>query len=390
MKKRLCILFLSICVACTAAGCGGKGESPSAGSDKDAPSASGPRLVSVSQKEMEDHVEVGEYKGITVENTIQDVTEDDIDQQIDSILSTSAEEAEDPETEIAEGDIANIDYVGKKDGKAFDGGTAQDYDLSIGSGQFIEGFEEGLIGAKKGETRDLELTFPENYNSEELAGQDVVFTVSVNAIKRIPELSEEWVAANTEYDSIDAYRQSIREDIEKTNEETAESVLQNTAWNQVLSDSSVKKYPDEDLKAAKEEYNDSLNSYAEQMGQSLDDFLKSQGLTKESLEEESQQYAEYRLKQNLVLQAIMDKEGFSLEDEESKKTEEQLEKDYGATMEEMNKQYGEASMRETIALSRVLDFIIDNADVETKAGSSDEKEGILTDEDDADENTKGE
>lgn len=379
MKKRLCMLLLSICVALTAAGCGGKGDTSSADAGKD--TASGPRLVSVSQKELKDYVEVGKYKGIAVEQTIQEVTEDDIDLQISSILSTSAEEVEDPETEIAEGDIANIDYVGKKDGEAFDGGTAQDYDLSIGSGQFIEGFEEGLIGAKKGETRDLELTFPENYNSEDLAGQDVIFTVSVNAIKRIPELSEEWVAANTEYDNIEAYRQSVREDLEVNNEQTAGSTAKNTAWNQVLSDSDIKEYPDEDLKAAKKEYIDSLNSYADQMGQSVDDFLKYQGMTKEDLEEESQQYAEYKIKQNLVLQAIMDKEGFSLEDEESKKAEEQMEKDYGMTLEEMNEQYGEASVKETIALSRVMDLIMDNAEIETKAGSSDEKEGVLTDED---------
>lgn len=379
MKRRLCILLLSISVACTTIGCGGSGGSSSASADESA--SSGVRLVSVSQKDLGDYVELGGYKGISVEKTVMDVTEDDIDFQISNILSTSAEEVEDPETKIAEGDIANIDYVGKKDGVAFDGGTAEDYDLSIGSGQFIDGFEDGLIGAKKGETRDLDLTFPEDYTSEELAGQKVVFTVSVNAIKRIPELTAEWVTANTEYDTIDAYRDSVRKDLEESNEETAESSLQNTAWEQVLSDSNIKEYPDEDLKAAKEEYNASLESYAEQMGQSVDDLLKAQGMTKEQIEEESQQYAEYKIKQNLVLQAIMDKEGFSMDDEDSKKTREQMEKDYGMSMDELNEQYGESTVTETVALTRIMDFIIDNAEVETTAYSADDKEGILTDED---------
>lgn len=381
MKRKLCILLLSACVACTTIGCGGDGNGGSSSTSTDKSTSSGSRLVSVSQKDLKDHVELGEYKGITVEKTVMDVTEDDIDFEISNILSTSAEEVEDPETKIAEGDIANIDYVGKKDGVAFDGGTAEDYDLSIGSGQFIEGFEEGLIGAKKGETRDLDLTFPEEYHSEDLAGQKVVFTVSVNAIKRIPELTEEWVTANTEYDTIDAYKESVREDLEKSNEQTAESSLQNTAWEQVLSESEIKEYPDEDLKAAKEEYNDSLNSYAEQMGQSVDDLLKAQGMTKEQIEEESQQYAEYKVKQNLILQAIMDNEGFSMDDEESQKAKEQMEEDYGMSMDELNKQYGESTVTETVALTRIMDFIINNAEVNTTAYSADEKEGILTDED---------
>lgn len=380
MKRKLCILFLSLCVACTAVGCGGKGGASSAKSESAA--SSGARLVSVSEKKMADHVELGEYKGIAVDKSVQEVTEDDIDFQIENTLNMSSEEVEDAEAQLGEGDIANISYVGKKDGEPFEGGTSDDYDLTIGSGQFIEGFEEGLIGAKKGETRDLNLTFPEEYHSEELAGQEVVFTVSVNAIKRVPELTEEWVTSNTESDSIEAYRQSIREELEESNEFTADSSVKNEAWNQVVSDSEIKKYPDEDLKAAAEEYKNSMNTYAEQMGQTVEEFLEAQNITQEELDEESQQYAEYKVKQNLVLQAIMDAEGFSLDDEGSKKTAEQMEKDYGITIEAMNEQYGEASVRESIALSRVMDFIVENAEVSKTAITSDEKDGILTDEDD--------
>lgn len=378
MKRKLCMLVLSLCMACTAVGCGGKGDSSLAKSES---AASGPRLVSVSAKDMADHVELGEYKGITVDKPVQEVTEDDIDYQIESTLSMSSEEVQDAEAQLAEGDIANISYVGKKDGEPFEGGTSDDYDLTIGSGQFIEGFEEGLIGAKKGETRDLNLTFPEDYYSEDLAGQEVVFTVSVNAIKQIPELTEEWVVANTESGSIEAYRQSVREELEESNALTADSSVENEAWNQVVSDSEIKEYPDEDLKAAAAEYKDSMNTYAEQMGQTVEEFLEAQGITEEELDEESQQYAEYKVKQNLVLQAIMDAEGFSLDDEESQKTAEQMEKDYGITIEEMNKQYGEASVQESIALSRVMDFIVENAQINSTAVTSDEKDGILTDED---------
>ena len=186
MKRKLCIALLSLCVAVTAAGCGGKEKSsPSTSSEsenKESAALLEGKILEISDKEIKDYIKLGEYKGITVDKTVQDVTEDDIDMQIESVLSMSAEEVEDAETEVADGDVVVIDFVGKKDGKAFDGGSSEDYELTIGSGQFIDGFEEGLLGAKKGETRDLNLTFPEEYGNEELNGADVVFTVSVNSL----------------------------------------------------------------------------------------------------------------------------------------------------------------------------------------------------------------
>ncbi|MCI9546283.1 MAG: trigger factor [Lachnospiraceae bacterium] len=389
MKRKVCIVLLSLCMAAAATGCGGKEKDSSISSEKSSKGESTAilegRLVSVSDKEIKDYVKLGDYKGITVDKTIQDVTEDDIDMQIDNVLSASAEEVEDAEAKVVEGDIVNIDFVGKKDGKAFDGGTSQDYDLSIGSGQFIDGFEDGLIGAKKGETRDLNLTFPEEYGNEELNGQEVVFTVSVNAIKRIPELTEEWVKNNTESKNIEEYRKSVQKELEESNKLTADSSVKNTAWNQVVEESEIKEYPDEDLKGAIKEYKDSINDYADQMGQSVEEFLKSQNMTQEQIDEESQQYAESKLKQSLTLQAIMDQEGFSLSDEEMKKTADQMVKDYDMTLDELAEQYGEQSVRENVALTRVMDFIVENAEVNTVAGASDGKEGILIDEDSAED-----
>ena len=391
MKRKLCMILLSLCIACTAAGCGGKDAS----SKKQEGQASSPvfegRLVSASEKELAKSVELGEYKGLAVDKTIEDVTDDQVEEQLRNILSTSTVEVEDPEAAAGEGDVVNINYTGTKDGTAFDGGTAEDYDLTLGSGQFIEGFEDGLIGAKKGETKELNLTFPEDYPNSDLSGQDVVFTVTVNAIKRIPELSDEWVKNNSEYDNIEDYKQGIREDLEASNQFSADSATKNEAWNQVLTNSDVKEYPDEDLDSAVKEYNDSINSYAEQMGQSVDEFLKAQNITQEQLDEESQQYAQYKLKQNLIVQAIMDSEGFTLDDEGCQKAASQMEKDYGMTLDDMIEQYGESTVKETIALTRVMDYLIENAEINTIAGSSDGKDGILADEgqtEDESENTE--
>lgn len=394
MKRKLCIALLSLCVAVTAAGCGGKEKSsPSTSSEsenKESAALLEGKILEISDKEIKDYIKLGEYKGITVDKTVQDVTEDDIDMQIESVLSMSAEEVEDAETEVADGDVVVIDFVGKKDGKAFDGGSSEDYELTIGSGQFIDGFEEGLLGAKKGETRDLNLTFPEEYGNEELNGADVVFTVSVNAIKRVPKLTKEWVKNNTDSKTVEEYRESVKNELQESNQETADSSVKNMAWNQVVEDSEVKEYPDEDLKAAIQEYNDSLSSYADQMGQSVEDFLKSQNMTQEQIDEEAQQYAENKIKQGLVLQAIMYEEGFDLSDEEMKKTADQMEKDYEMTLDEMAEQFGEDAVRENVAISRVMDFIVENAEINTIASSSDGKEGILIDEEDAEDEEKTE
>lgn len=389
MKRKLCMLLLSLCIACTAAGCGGKDSSSDKSADKAASPAFEGRLVSTSEKEVAKIVELGEYKGLSVDKTIEDVTDDQVEYQLSIILNSSTVEVEDPEAQAASGDVVNINYKGTQDGVAFDGGTADDYDLTLGSGSFIEGFEDGLIGAKKGETRELNLTFPEDYTDPDLSGQDVVFTVKVNAIKRVPEFSDEWVKNNSEYENTEEYKQGIREDLEASNLFSADSNVKNEAWNQVLTNSNVKEYPDKELDTALEEYNDSIKSYADQMGQSVEEFLKAQNITKKQLEEESKQYAQYKLKQNLVVQAIMDKEGFSLEDEGCQESVAKMEKDYGISLDDMIEQYGENTVKETVALTRVIDYIIENAKVNTVAGSSDGKEGILADEDENEtENTE--
>ena len=387
MKRKLCMILLSLCIACTASGCGGKSPSGKEKETKvESPVFEG-RLVSVSAKELKEIVELGEYKGLTVDETIEDVTDDEVENQLNTILSTSTVEVEDPEAAAGDGDVVNINYMGMKDGEAFEGGTADDYDLTLGSGQFIPGFEDGLIGAKKGETRDLDLTFPEDYGNE-MSGAEVVFHVTVNAIKRVPELTDEWVQSNSTFDNVEDYKENVREELEESNKFSAKSATKNEAWNKVLTASNIKEYPEEDIEAAVKEYNDSVKSYAEQMDQSVGEFLKAQGMTQEELEEAGQQYAEYKIKQNLIVQAIMDEEGFILEGEGCQNAVEQMEQDYGMTVDDMIEQYGEGTVKETVALSRIMDFIVENAEINTIAGSSDGKEGILADEDNGENETE--
>ena len=400
MKKKLCMLVLALCMTASVTACGSKEDTKSSTEAKDEDTkeeskqedsqdnkeensgevTEDTRIVSVAPDEMDQYIKVGEYKGLDVQEDVQEVTDSDIDMQIQTNLSQNLVEVADENAEVKNGDVVNIDYEGKKDGVAFDGGTAEGFDLTIGSGSFIDGFEDGLIGAKKGETRDLNLTFPENYQAEELAGQDVVFTVKVNAIKTTPELTEEWVKENTEYDSVEKYKEGVRKDLEETNRQMAQNTALSNLWTTIMDSCEVVKYPQKDVDKAMKLFEDNLNTYADQQNMKPEEFLESQGMTREQFDEQSKDYAEYTVKQNLVVQAIMDAEKFTLTDEKSEEARKELAANYGVDdISDLVKEFGQETVNQSIALTRVTDFILDNAKVESSIKTDDDKQGFDAD-----------
>ncbi|MDC7291617.1 trigger factor [Blautia schinkii] len=391
MKKKTCLAILAMCIALTATACGNddttKDKAADAGTEQKAddqdkkdskedenkveePKDFGTRLVSVDS--VDKYVTIGEYKGLTLDNTVQEVTDDEVDYQISAALTDKAEEVTDKNGTVQDGDIVTINFVGTKDGVAFEGGTANNYDLTIGAGGFIEGFEEGIIGMKKGETKDLNLTFPEEYQQEDLAGQDVVFKVTLQNFRRAQELSDAWVAKNTEYTTVDDYRAGMRKELEENARASAESNLKYTAWNTVLNNSEVKEYPQDDVDNAVTEYKRQIQLYAQQGDMEIEDFVEAQGMTMEVFEQQCQQYAESKVKQNLIVQGIMDAEGITLEDEESLKLQDLLIKNYNAKdLADLIDQYGQVAVDEAIGLMRVENFIVENATVDEKVSNGD-------------------
>lgn len=326
------------------------------------------RLVTVD--DVSKYVTIGEYKGLTLDNTVEVVTDDAVEGRLEQELQNKAEEVTDGS--VQNGDVVTINYVGTKDGVAFDGGTANNYELTIGSGTFIDGFEDGIIGMKKGETKDLDLTFPEDYASSDLAGQEVTFKVTLQSFKRAPELTDEWAAKNTDCKTADDYKKEIRKTLESEAKTNARNTLRETAWNTVLSFSEVKEYPQEDLDTAKTEFKTLYENYAKQGDMTLEDFVKAQGISMDDFEEQSNQYAEYKVKQNLIVQGIMDAENMTLEDEKSLSIQDELIKAYDAKdLAALVDQYGQVAVDESIGLLRVEDFILDNATVEEKVAAGD-------------------
>ena len=399
MKKKICMLVLALCMTASFTACGSKEDTKSSAEAKNEDTkedvkeeetqerkedseevTEDTRIVSVAADEMEKYIKLGEYKGLDVQEDVQEVTDADVETQIETNLSQNPVEVTDENAEVKEGDVVNIDYEGKKDGVAFEGGTAEGFDLTIGSGSFIDGFEYGLIGAKKGEIRNLNLTFPENYQAEDLAGQNVIFTVTVNAIKTTPELTEEWVKDNTEYDSVEKYKEGVRKNLEEINRETAKNTAMSNVWTTVMDSCEVIEYPQEDIDQAMKLFEDNLNEYAKQQNMEPEAFLETQGMTREQFDEQNKSFSEYTVKQNLVVQAIMDAEKMTLADDRSEDAKKELAANYGVDdISDLVKEFGQETVNQSIALTRVSDFILDNAKVESSIKTDDDKQGFDAD-----------
>lgn len=384
MKKKAVVAMLIMCMAVSAAACGKSSDTEktttettdtkdSEDSEKDstdtdtkeAASSEGKRLVSV--KDVSKYVTIGEYKGLELTRTSQPVTDDDVQAEINYNLEDNGSEVKDGTVE--NGDTVTINFTGTIDGKEFDGGSAEDYELVVGDGEMIDGFEDGIVGMKSGETKELDLTFPDDYYEESVAGKAVVFKVTLQKFTRPAELTDEWVAENTEYKTVDEYRAAVKTQLEDTAVQTADYELYSDAWNEVQAASEIKDYPKEDVDAAKKSYQELNEKYVKDAGMEMADFLESQGMSEEDYESECQQYAESKVEQNLIVQGIMDAEGLSIDDEETQKLKDDLIEEYGfASIDEMIETYGEQEVNESLALLRVERFIVDNANVTEVAG----------------------
>ena len=199
-----------------------------------------------------------------------------------------------------------------------------------------------------------------------------MYKVTVQNVRRAGKLTDDWVAKNTDYTTVSEYEDSGRSKLEDEAKQSAQEVLKNTAWSTVLENSEVKEYPQEDLDAAISEFKKSMELYAEQADMTLEEFIESQGTSQDDFDEQCQQYAEGKVKQNLIVQGIMDAEGLSLDDKESLQLQNELVEQMGASdIAELVDTYGQSYVDESIGLLRVEDFIVKNASVSEKVANGD-------------------
>lgn len=308
-------------------------------------------------------VNVKKYKGLNVKKEEVNITNEEIQQEINKITKEYAELVN-KEGSVELGDIAVINYVGTKDGIAFDGGTADNYSLKIGSNTFIPGFEENVIGMNVNETKDIDLTFPENYPAEELKGAKVTFKVTVVEIKeeKTPELNEEF------FKDLGIEEVKNKEELEKFLKENMiakkEVELENAYIDSLLKEIASNTEVEIPTKMIDAEVNRILEEFKERLAYqqlNIEDYYKWTGTTEEKLKESVLEEATSRVKSRLILDNIMKLENITASEEEIKNRVNELCKHYNMTEEELTKQFGDSSILEyEVKIKKTFDFLKEN------------------------------
>ena len=316
------------------------------------------------------NVVLGQYKGVEVTvPAVEEVTEEDIDTEIRNVLiekEKSTTETLESGT-VEDGDTVNIDYVGKIDGVAFENGSDTDFDLTIGSNQFIDGFESSLIGKEIGTTVDIDVTFPDPYeNNPDLAGKPAVFTVTIHSAQRttVPELTDELVQEiSDEYTTVAEYRESIRQQLQEENENIQQSNTALTIWTTVKNNATVNNYPEEDVQKYVDDMTSYYTDYATMFGMELGEFLESyMGTTEEEFNSQVQTYAKDAVAEELIIQAIAEQENITISDEEYQTglAEYAAAYSYDST-EDFENDYGKEEIQKRLLADKVIEFVVDQA-----------------------------
>ena len=274
-------------------------------------------LVVAVSVEVKPEVFLGEYKGLEIEAVPTEVSDEMIDNEIDKQRHLNARRINIDDRAAEEGDKVNIDFEGKIDGVAFDGGTAEDQELELGSGSFIPGFEEGIVGHEVGEAFDIEVSFPEDYHSEELKGKDAVFSITLNsvAVEELPEVDDEFIKDISEFDTVDEYK----EDLKKQKVEEVEANAKNIRMDRVLEAAAANAkvdVPDVMVRNAIDEQIRNMDNNMRSQGIQLEQYLQMLGQSLDDFKDSMRPDAEREVLKSLVLEAIVAEEKFEVTDDE--------------------------------------------------------------------------
>lgn len=311
--------------------------------------------------DVEKYIKLGQYKELSYTPQAVPVSEDEINAAIENALSAYKEEKVITDRPVQDGDLVNIDYKGLLNDKAFDGGTAKGYDLKIGSNTFISGFETKLIGTKIGETVNLNLSFPKEYHSAELAGKDVVFIVTVNSIKEdsLPELTDNFVKEKFGFNTVSEYKESVRAMLQ----EEADFPDKLNLLEIAISNSEIIEYPKDKLDKTLSDMNTQLEQSATSANMKPEEFIKNYlHMTKEEFDAESKARAEKSIAMELTVAAIEKAENLGITDAEYKKSVDIYTKRFNLkSSDELINMYGDEALRKQFRYEKVIDFLAENA-----------------------------
>ena len=315
-------------------------------------------------------VELGDYKGLKATKYVHQVTDEEIDSRIQQDVQKATTMIDVTDRAVENGDTVNLDYAGTVDGVAFDGGTAQGQTLEIGSGHFIPGFEEQMIGMQIGEEKDLQVKFPDEYHAENLKGKDAVFHVKVNGIqqKSVPEMDDDFAADVSEFETFAAYKENIVKELNDRARKNADVQVENELVQQAV-DAADFDIPDAMIDDESDIMVREMKMRMMYQGLRFEDYLQYTGQTEDQIKEMYRSEAKNRVKMQLVLDAIIKAETIEpTEEEVEKAVAEEAERagreveDFKSTLNERQQKY----LKENAAIRKAVDLIVASAQVEEK------------------------
>ncbi|PTI33138.1 trigger factor [Staphylococcus warneri] len=313
---------------------------------------------------VEPEVKLGDYKGLEIEKQDSELTDEELEESINHSLGHMAEMVVKEDGAVENGDTVNIDFSGSVDGEEFEGGQAEGYDLEVGSGSFIPGFEEQLEGMKTGEEKDVVVTFPEEYHAEELAGKEATFKTKVNEIKYkdVPELNDEIAnELDAEANSVDEYKENLRKRLAEQKATEAENTEKEEAIKKATDNATIdipQAMIDTELDRMVQEFGQRI----QQQGLDLQTYFQISGQDESQLREQMKDDAEQRVKTNLTLTAIADAENIEVSDEDIDKELEKMSEQFNISVEDIKNTLGNTDIvKNDVRIKKVIDLLKDNA-----------------------------
>jgi len=307
-------------------------------------------------------VEVKDYKGIEVEKTVNAVTDEDVQKKLDELREKNARIVTVDDRAAENGDTVKIDFEGFKDGVAFDGGKAEDFDLELGSGQFIPGFEDQIVGHSTGEEFEINVTFPEEYQVKDLAGAAAVFKINLKSIskKELPELDDDMVKDSTDFDTVDEYKADVKTKLEEAAEKAADAKVEGDLFDKVVENMTAE-IPDVIYDNRVNEMVAELEQRMAPQGISLDMYMQFTGQTIDTIKRGYAEQAEKQVKLRLALEKIAEVENVEVTDEDLENEFKNLAETYRMEVEQVKSYIRAEDLKKDLAVGKAVDLIKESA-----------------------------
>ncbi len=327
----------------------------------------GKPFIFTAEVALKPEVKLGKYKGVKVTKQTIDVTEAEVSAEIEKERENNGRTVEVEGRAIENGDIATIDFEGFVDGVAFEGGKGENYPLTIGSGSFIPGFEEQLVGKNKEEEVEVKVTFPEDYHAEELKGKEALFKVAIKEVKtkELPELDDEFASEVSEFETLAEYKEDIKKKLTEKKEKDAKAAKEEAVIDAIIADSAME-IPEAMLETQQRQIVDEFAQRLQMQGLSLEQYFQFTGLDAQKMLEQTKPQAEKRIKSRLVLEAVVAAEGIAASDEDYENEIARMAEVYNMEADKVKETLGDnetarKQLMDDLAITKAVEFVVSQA-----------------------------